>query len=155
MEKQNLGLNIISHIKRAVIYKEEMEQILKNFVEYFGIKKPVLVDVTIIGPKLMKRLNAEYRKKDYVTDILSFDFRDDELYDALPFLHLGELIICWEKVERQAKQFNHSVRREFCYLFTHGLVHLKGYDHEVEEERIEMNNIVDAIFKPLNITRED
>ncbi|TNK93257.1 rRNA maturation RNase YbeY, partial [Mycoplasmopsis pullorum] len=73
----------------------------------------------------------------------------------MPLRHLGELVISYEKVLSQAQEFNHSVKREICYLFTHGLMHLMGYDHEAEDERIQMNQIVDDIFNPLNITRED
>ncbi|MBD4757985.1 rRNA maturation RNase YbeY, partial [Xanthomonas citri pv. citri] len=82
-------------------------------------------------------------------------FGDKSLYKSMPFLPLGELVISHEKVEEQAKEFGHSLRREYCYLYAHGLIHLMGYDHEVENERIEMNKIVDAIFDPLNITREE
>ncbi|MFV8499970.1 rRNA maturation RNase YbeY [Mycoplasma sp. VS424B] len=148
-------ISIHSRIKRAIIYQAEMEKIVANLKKYFKIKKPVILDVTIVSPAAIKKLNAEYRGKDYVTDILSFDFGFDSFdMDSLPFLQIGELVICWEKVEKQAKEFGHSVRREFCYLFTHGLVHLMGYDHEEENERKEMNAIVDAIFDPLKITRE-
>ncbi|WP_404824657.1 rRNA maturation RNase YbeY [Mycoplasmopsis verecunda] len=132
-----------------------MNQIVANLKKYFKIKKPIVLDVTIVSPNKIKELNTEYRGKDYVTDILSFDFGYNEFFDNMPFMHLGELVICWDKVEKQAKEFGHSVRREFCYLFTHGLVHLMGYDHEIEEERVEMNAIVDKIFKPLKITREE
>ncbi|MHA3845642.1 rRNA maturation RNase YbeY [Mycoplasma sp. VS276A1] len=148
-------ISVRNRIKRAIIYKDEMEQIVKNLKEYFGIEKPVLLDVTIVSPKKIRELNAEYRGKDYVTDILSFDFGFDDFAENMPFLHLGELVICWEKVEKQAEEFGHSVRREFCYLFAHGLVHLMGYDHELEDERKEMNAIVDTIFNPLKITREE
>nr|WP_318028326.1 rRNA maturation RNase YbeY [Mycoplasmopsis bovis] len=71
------------------------------------------------------------------------------------FYHLGELVISHEKVEEQAKEFGHSLRREYCYLYAHGLIHLMGYDHELEDERVAMNMMVDAIFDPLNITREE
>ncbi|QNM93779.1 rRNA maturation RNase YbeY [Mycoplasma sp. Pen4] len=152
--KNNIELNIKNRIKKAIIFEDEMMQILKNFCKYFKIKKDIILDVNIVSKNKIRELNYIHRGKDYVTDILSFDFRDDELYDKLPFYHLGELVICWDKVERQAKEFGHSVRREFCYLFTHGLVHLKGYDHEIEEERIAMNKMVDDIFNPLKITRE-
>ncbi|VEU70414.1 rRNA maturation RNase YbeY [Mycoplasmopsis glycophila] len=155
MQNNKIELNINNRIKRAIIFESEMLQIVQNFAQYFKIKKPIILDVTIVSPQKIKKLNFEYRGKDYVTDILSFDFRDDQLYDGLPFYHLGELVICWDKVEKQAKKFGHSIKREFCYLFTHGLVHLKGYDHELEDERIVMNKIVDDIFNPLKITRED
>ncbi|RIV16623.1 rRNA maturation RNase YbeY [Mycoplasmopsis gallopavonis] len=155
MQKAQIELNIKNNIKKATIYETEMYQIIENFAQYFKIKKPIILDVTIVGPQKIRNLNRDYRGKDYVTDILSFDFRDEELYGSLPFYHLGELVICWDKVLRQSKKFGHSTKREFCYLFAHGLVHLKGYDHEIEAERIIMNQIVDDIFNPLKISREE
>lgn len=137
-------------------FEKEFTQILENFQKYFHLEnKLVSVDVAIVNNKKIQKLNNEYRHKDYATDILSFDFGDKSLYETLPILPLGELVISHEKVEEQAKEFNHSVKREYCYLFTHGLVHLMGYDHEEENERIQMNKIVDDIFEPLKITRED
>lgn len=137
------------------LYEVEFKQILNNLIEYFKIDKTVEVDVTITDNETIRELNKNYRGKDYATDILSFDFADEELYQSMPLRHLGELVISYEKVLSQAQEFNHSVKREICYLFTHGLVHLMGYDHEVEDERIQMNQMVDDIFNPLNITRED
>ncbi|QCZ36645.1 rRNA maturation RNase YbeY [Mycoplasma nasistruthionis] len=151
----DIELNIDNKIKRATPFEAEMMQILDNFKQYFKIKQHIIVDVSIVSKQKIRKLNAIHRQKDYVTDILSFGFEAADIYQNLPVYHLGELVICWDKVEVQAKEFGHSIRREFCYLFTHGLVHLKGYDHEVEQERIVMNQIVDDIFKPLNITRED
>ncbi|UUM19983.1 MULTISPECIES: rRNA maturation RNase YbeY [unclassified Mycoplasma] len=140
--------------RHDIDFDHEMKEIVKNFAKFFKINKQILLDVKVVSKRKIKLLNKEYRNKDYVTDILSFGHYDRSLYDQLPFVLLGELIICYDRMVEQAIEFNHSIKREFCYLFTHGLVHLAGYDHEVEEERIKMNKIVDKIFKPLKIGRE-
>lgn len=155
MKKSDIELSIDNQTEFKIEFKKELIQIILNLAKYFNIEKHINVDLTIVNNEEIQKLNKEYRGKDYATDILSFDFGNDGLYDTLPFVHLGELIVSYEKVISQANEFNHSVKREFCYLFTHGLVHLMGYDHEEENERIEMNRIVDEIFNPLNITRED
>nr|WP_318024499.1 rRNA maturation RNase YbeY [Mycoplasmopsis bovis] len=137
-------------------FKDEYEEILRNLQSYFKLdNKEISVDVSIVNNRKIKKLNKQYRQKDYATDILSFDFGDKSLYKDMPFLPLGELVISHEKVEEQAKEFGHSLRREYCYLYAHGLIHLMGYDHELEDERVAMNMMVDAIFDPLNITREE
>ncbi|WP_027334555.1 rRNA maturation RNase YbeY [Mycoplasmopsis felifaucium] len=149
-----LNINIVKG--SSFKFRKEFKKILENFQKYFALEnKAISVDVTIVDNAKIQILNKEYRGKDYPTDILSFDFGDKTLYNELPFLPLGELVISHEKVESQALEFNHSLKREYCYLFTHGLVHLMGYDHELEDERIRMNAIVDSIFEPLKITRED
>ncbi|QDY86879.1 rRNA maturation RNase YbeY [Mycoplasma anserisalpingitidis] len=155
MKKSDIELSIDNQTEFKIEFKKELIQIILNLAKYFNIEKHINVDLTIVNNEEIQKLNKEYRGKDYATDILSFDFGNDGLYDTLPFVHLGELVVSYEKVIAQANEFNHSVKREFCYLFTHGLVHLMGYDHEEENERIEMNRIVDEIFNPLNITRED
>ncbi|WP_406613544.1 rRNA maturation RNase YbeY [Mycoplasma corogypsi] len=154
--KRTINLGIDNRIKRAIIFDKEMKQIINNLADYFKIdKEEILLDVQIVGPKTIQKLNKQYRNKDYVTDILSFGVGNENMYDQLPVKLLGELVICWEKLEKQVKEFGHSIKREFCYLFAHGLVHLMGYDHEEENERVQMNQIVDDIFNPLQITREE
>lgn len=148
-------LNIEIENGNSFKFEEEYKQILENLRAYFKIEKVVSVDVTIVDNKKIQKLNKKYRDKDYATDVLSFGFDEKELYQDLPILPLGELVISHEKVEAQATEFNHSIRREYCYLFSHGLIHLMGYDHEKEDERIAMNKMVDAIFNPLHITREE
>lgn len=150
-----IELNIEIENGNSFKFEEEYKQILENLRAYFKIEKVVSVDVTIVDNKKIQKLNKKYRDKDYATDVLSFGFDEKELYQDLPILPLGELVISHEKVEAQATEFNHSIRREYCYLFAHGLIHLMGYDHEKEGERIAMNKMVDAIFDPLHITREE
>ncbi|MCU4706850.1 rRNA maturation RNase YbeY [Mycoplasma sp. CSL7503-lung] len=153
----DISLNIKKEVKNVELFNDEMIQIINNFGNFFNIdpSKKIILDVTFVSKPKIRKLNKEYRNKDYVTDILSFDFGNLEFYEKMPFIHLGELIISWDKMKKQAKEFNHSIKREYCYLFTHGLVHLYGYDHELEEERVVMNKIVDEIFEPLKIKRED
>lgn len=150
-----IEININIENGNSFKYEKEFKQILENLAVYFDIKKQIILDVSIVNNKKIQKLNKEHRGKNYPTDILSFDFGDSSLYDSLPFLPIGELVISHEKVEQQAIEFNHSLRREYCYLFAHGLVHLMGYDHEEENERIKMNKIVDKIFDPLGIKREE
>lgn len=150
-----IEININIENGNSFKYEEEFKQILENLAVYFDIKKQIILDVSIVNNKKIQKLNKEHRGKNYPTDILSFDFGDSSLYDSLPFLPIGELVISHEKVEQQALEFNHSLKREYCYLFAHGLVHLMGYDHEEENERIKMNKIVDKIFDPLGIKREE
>ncbi|TNK98641.1 rRNA maturation RNase YbeY, partial [Mycoplasmopsis pullorum] len=89
------------------LYEVEFKQILNNLIEYFKIDKTVEVDVTITDNETIRELNKNYRGKDYATDILSFDFADEELYQSMPLRHLGELVISYEKVLSQAQEFNH------------------------------------------------
>ncbi|VEU60123.1 conserved hypothetical metalloprotease (plasmid) [Mesomycoplasma conjunctivae] len=148
-------LNVVNKTKNKFLFEKEYKQILENLAKEFGLNQTVSVDVTITNNDEIQKLNKEYRNKDYPTDILSFGLEDWELFENMPIYPLGELVISHEKVEAQAQEFVHSIRREYCYLFAHGLIHLMGYDHETEVERAEMNKLVDLIFEPLKISREE
>ncbi|MEE3928540.1 rRNA maturation RNase YbeY [Mycoplasmopsis ciconiae] len=148
-------INIENNTKEKFLFTSDFKNTLKALAKVFDINKDLEVDVMIVDNKTIQKLNKEYRQKDYATDILSFGFDDFQMYEKLPFIHLGELIISDEKVKQQALEFNHSLRREYCYLFAHGLVHLLGYDHEIEDERVVMNGFVDKIMEEVKIFRED
>lgn len=87
------------------------------------------LSVNFVGPKEIQKLNKEYRKKDYATDILSFPISKS----------IGEIFICKQKSDQKSKECSRSKENFIYFLFIHGLVHLKGFDHgskmEKEEEK--------------------
>ena len=68
-------------------------------------------------------------------------------------LQLGDIVISKEKVIAQAEEYGHSVKREYAFLIAHSVLHLSGYDHMEEEERIEMETLQREILNELNILR--
>ena len=101
----------------------------------------------------IREINKEYRNKDAVTDVISFAFEEvkDVNYEDVRFL--GEIYISYERCKEQAKDYGHSVRREFCYLAVHGLLHLLGYDHMTEEDKKVMRALEEEILNEYDITR--
>jgi probable rRNA maturation factor len=85
--------------------------------------------VIFVGTRAMRRLNGEWLKKDYATDVLSFAY-DGEIVDGLPFL--GEIVIAPQVAARQALQYGVTPEHEIRKLIVHGLLHLMGYDHETD-----------------------
>ena len=93
----------------------------------------VEVSVTLVSNKQIKELNSIYRKKDSVTDVLSFPMGENGKYDIDPETGakiLGDIVISIEKAVEQAERFGHSLQREVGYLTAHSMLHLLGYDHE-------------------------
>lgn len=80
----------------------------------------------MVSPARMRRLNARFRGKDSVTDVLSFPA--PEVFRAGGWL--GELVICTGVMRRQAAELGHAPERELHVLVVHGLLHLLGFDHE-------------------------
>ena len=115
------------------------------------------VSVTVVDNMEIRELNREHRDKDRVTDVLSFPMSEDGEFDVNPDtgrIMLGDIVISAPKAEEQAKEYGHSLMRELCFLATHSMFHLLGYDHEVsdEDEKI-MFDKQDRVLKKLGITR--
>ena len=100
------------------------------------------VDVTVVDADTIRQMNAEYRDKDAVTDVLSFPMY--EFVNGVPqeelerepdtgCVMLGDMILCYTRACEQAAAFGHSPARECGYLTTHSVLHLLGYDHERDE----------------------
>lgn len=93
-------------------------------------------------------INLTTRGYDKPTDVLSFP------YEEMPNTPLGSIVISYEYVEKYSKEFKHSFEDEFNLLFIHGLLHLLGYDHEIddgeqrakEEELIKKYNLPESLI---------
>jgi probable rRNA maturation factor len=103
---------------------------------YEKIKNTILgkthsISLTFVGPTRAKQFNIQYRKKDYIPNVLSFPL------DA----QTGEIIICPAVAKKQAKDFDLSVDGYIAYLFIHGCVHLKGHDHGDTMDKLEQKYV--------------
>ncbi len=119
----------INNQTRTKIDLKKVRQVAENFLEFYkqGDKE---VSIAFIGDKRMRDLNRMYRRKDKVTDILSFC--DDG--QAI----LGEVVIDFQQIKRQAKQFSKSAKEELIFILVHGLLHLIGREDDTEKGRLEM-----------------
>lgn len=109
------------------------------------------VNVTICDDETIHQINKEHRNIDKPTDVLSFPFYDFDTPNITTLL--GDIIISRDTAYRQAKEYGHSPKREFCFLAAHSALHLLGYDHETEPERIEMEANQKEILDKLGIKR--
>lgn len=101
-----------------------------------------------------KALNTRYRGKPQPTNVLSFpaEITLADTPEALVDLPLGDLAICWPVVLAEAKQQGKTVRAHFTHLVVHGVLHLLGYDHEVEPEAEIMENLEVEILATLGLS---
>ncbi|MBQ8691348.1 MAG: rRNA maturation RNase YbeY [Phascolarctobacterium sp.] len=117
------------------------------------------VDITIVDDEEIHQLNRDYRNVDRPTDVLSFALDEDdedepELLEGQLHL-LGDIIISAETATRQAEEFGHGLEREIVYLAVHGLLHLLGYDHMVEEEKVIMRAKEEEALRAINLAEEN
>ena len=123
-------------------------------------------ELIFVGAAEIKKLNAEQRNIDEVTDVLSFptldNIRGKKLkksehisdIDENGNLFLGSVVICEERAKEQADEFGHGYGRELNYLTVHGLFHLLGYDHMTESDKSEMRKKEEGVLARLNLLRE-
>lgn len=156
---------------------EVSEEFIKNIEEVcnFTLKEEKVdvdyqVSLLFVDNEEIKEINAETRNIDKETDVLSFPMLDydkdkvfkdmyigyefDETYMDGEELVLGDMVLSLEKALEQSKEYNHSYQREVSYLVVHSILHLLGYDHMEEEEKIKMRKREEEILNKLNIRRE-
>lgn len=130
-------------------------------------KDGLFAELSYVSAQEIKKLNAEFRGVDKVTDVLSFPTLDGvkgkviykkdfplDLTDDGSAVFIGSIAICKERANEQAIEYGHSVEREMTYLLCHGLLHLMGYDHETEEDKAEMRKAEEEIMAEIKVTRE-
>lgn len=138
-----------------LINEEEIRGYVEKVLEKeYDSKAPVYVSLLFTGNDEIQVINREYRDKDQPTDVISFAYHETEDFDIGPYDTLGDIVISLERVVEQAKEYNHSPKREFFYVLTHGILHLLGYDHIEEEERKEMRAKEEEILGSFGYTRE-
>lgn len=111
------------------------------------------VSILFVDDERIKSLNAEFRKKDVVTDVLSFPQYDSIIENGVnePFIYLGDVVISLEQARRQADEFGHSIEREIVYLTVHSMLHLFGYDHMTEDDKAIMRTKEKAVLGALKL----
>ncbi|TVT29431.1 rRNA maturation RNase YbeY [Salinicoccus cyprini] len=137
--------------------KHEIESLIQFAYDHLEQHDDAEVSISFVDQEEIRSINRDYRNKDAVTDVISFAMEDEEdnLIHEDALRTLGDIIICTERAEEQAKDYGHSYKRELMFLSLHGFLHLLGYDHMEAEEEKEMNGLQDEILKAFGVTRED
>ncbi|MBX9880144.1 MAG: rRNA maturation RNase YbeY [Candidatus Obscuribacterales bacterium] len=108
--------------------------------------------LVIVSNAAIRKLNKQWRGKDYATDVLSFPLELEIPPPGAPW-EIGEIVISAEKAHEQAGEYGHSFEREMAFLFVHGFLHVLGFDHETPAEEKEMFGRQKAILKAAGIKR--
>lgn len=117
-------------------YKKDFRTISDTCERILNIDGHNCVSIIFVSANAIHEINREYRHIDRATDVISFALQDSEdTYEVMDLeIELGDIFINVEAIRQQAKEYKHTLRREVCFLFTHGLLHLLGYDHMTEED---------------------
>ena len=134
---------------------EELD-ILNDYVKY--VCKKLELDkcefnIIIVDNDRIHEINREYRDVDRETDVISFAMEDNMDIEYEDFRLLGDIYISIDKCYSQAKEYGHSKVREICFLATHGILHLLGYDHMNEEDEEKMFSLQNELLDGYDIKR--
>ena len=158
-------------------YKKVANDVITKTLLHEQFKYDVEVSIIFVNEESIRKINKEYRDIDNSTDVLSFPMieydsdysriseRKEEMYDFLidiidiknpdtDEIILGDIVLCVPVIINQAKEYNHSILREYAFLIVHSMLHLLGFDHIEEDERIIMENKQNQILESLSITRD-
>ena len=134
------------------LIRQRAEKTIEEVLRVENFTENAEISLSIVDMETIHRLNKEYRDVDRPTDVLSFPM-DEEGYDneGNPLFLLGDIVICLDVAENQAKDFGHSLEREMMYLICHSTLHLLGYDHIEEDDKLEMRSREKEVMKNLGV----
>lgn len=145
--------------------KLKLKKVAKAVYETLGQKAKIKVELVFNTGEEIKALNRATRGVDSVTDVLSYPTLSDirgvvlKKEDCLTcldgryikYILLGSIVLCEEKIKEQAAEYGNTEERETTYLIIHGLLHLFGYDHMTDEDKLEMRAIEKECLKKLGV----
>lgn len=146
-----------------------IHQVIDKALDMYECPYEVEVNVILTDNPSIAAINAEYRNLEKATDVLSFPMLEYETpgdfscVEAMPEeecfdpdsgeLLLGDIILSVEKIIEQAEAYGHSRERELGFLTAHSMLHLFGFDHMQEDERIDMEKRQEEILENLGLHR--
>lgn len=148
--------------------EETAKQVIEAVLKSEDCPFDATVNLLITDNEGIREYNRQYREIDKETDVLSFpnldfdapgdfskvaDHKVDYFDPESGELILGDVIVSADKVIEQAENYGHDQKREFAFLVAHSLLHLCGYDHMAEDERVVMEEKQEAVLQGLGITR--
>ena len=114
-----------------------------------GVERPVELVIRVVDETEGRELNHRYRGKDRPTNVLSFPF---EAPAGIESHHLGDLVICAPVVVREAQEQGKSLGDHLAHLVIHGVLHLRGYDHQTDEQAALMESHEKKLLQGLGIS---
>ncbi len=148
-------------------YKKIANDVINCAIDFLQFPFESEISLTITDEEGIRSINKEFRQIDAPTDVLSFpmidypapgsfDFieNDDDLFNPESGeVILGDIVLCLPRIYSQAKDYGHSILREYAFLIAHSMLHLFGYDHMTESDATVMEAKQKEILEILKITR--
>lgn len=149
---------IITNNQKAVKIPTGLRMLIRRcchaVLEVENFQEPAEISVTFTDNEGIRELNKQYRNIDAPTDVLSFPMGDNGEYDTnleTGAKILGDVVISVEKAVEQAEAFGHTLQREIGYLTAHSVLHLLGYDHIENMDKVRMREKEEYVMEALGL----
>lgn len=146
-------IEVFNETKEKLTEIDELSKLTYFLADYFKLND-ISFNVIIVDNKKIREINKEYRNIDKETDVISFALEDEKEIRCEYIRMLGDIYISLDKAKSQAREYNHSLKRELCFLTTHGFLHLLGYDHMNKEDEEVMFKLQDEILGIYGVERK-
>jgi probable rRNA maturation factor len=124
--KVNVEREQITEPKEILLFCKKIIAATLNYLEIDN----VIVTLILTNDEAIAQINKTYRKKKCPTDVISFAYREAPMPQGATKEHLGDIFISMETAQRQASEYEVTLKEELKRLLVHGVLHLVGYDHE-------------------------
>jgi len=152
--------------KHDKTFDNDLIRVYNEISKTLSLPENITINLTFVGEKKIRELNKTTRNIDKVTDVLSYPYTELKVGEKLNLddyklyidqvtnsLEFGDIYICTKRAEEQANEYGHSLKREICFLFCHGMLHCCGYDHIESKDAKIMEEMQNKILINLGITR--
>lgn len=154
VRSMTVEINYESEKSLDIPYEDIINRMVAASLDFENCPYEAEVSVTIVDDEEIRKINSEYRGIDKSTDVLSFPFNEfespgnfDDIEESVDAFNpesgellLGDIILSTEHIIEQAREYGHSETRELAFLVVHSMLHLMGYDHIADEDRVIMED---------------
>ena len=145
-------------------YEEIVKDIIDATLDYLECPYECEINVIFTDNQGIQLINKEHRNIDSPTDVLSFPINDFlygegeisicNLNEEFDRLLLGDIVVSVPTMSRQAEEYGHGIERECAFLVCHGMLHLLGYDHMIEDDKKIMREMEEKIMNAIDLRRD-
>lgn len=150
-------MKIYSNSKNIFLKSKLKRIFLKTLYLLNNHYENLAIGLQFVDEETIRQLNKEHRNVNKITDVLSFPMLNikagQKIAEAISDvekvsgeIYLGDIVICKEKINSQAKEFGLTRKKELVYLALHSFLHLLGYDHMTKEEEKEMYGLAERVL---------
>ncbi|MFN3781268.1 MAG: rRNA maturation RNase YbeY, partial [Candidatus Kapaibacteriota bacterium] len=138
LENPEMGrITVFNDTNKKRLPRKKITNRIRNVLSYF--KTDCDINIIYVDEAQIVEINKQYLGHNYVTDVISFDLSDERN-------SIGEVYICIQQAERQAKEYNVSLENELSRLAIHGVLHILGFDDRTDDEKQKMHKLEDMFL---------